>query len=243
MLEIRHLLVSLGESILVSHQSWGASWANLEIELLSAIESALAADPTLEVFGVELAGPSRFGGSNIDHHQYSDDNRSNPLSSLEQIAGLLGSPLNRWQQLVAANDRGYIPAMRELDASVAEIANVRRYDRSAQGLTERDEQRAERDIVRAQHFPKLVHVYCPDGSTSAHSDRLYEVAPQILLTDPVKWTYFGPLHLKLAELGLQEYNWSGGSPASGYWGIEGPSSQTQTRIWKALDVLDRASLA
>jgi len=234
MMEIRQLLLAHDEAVAVSSQPWGATWSNLETGLVNWVEEAVAANPNLEIRGVELAGPSRFGGSDIDHHQYRGDDRSHPLSSLEQIAGLLGTPLTRWQQLVAANDRGYIPAMRALGATPSEIMAVRRYDRTAQGVTERDEERAERDIAEASYFPDLVEVYCPDGSTSAHSDRLYEVAAQILLIDPNKWTYFGPRHSQLAGLELPEHNWTGGSPASGYWGIKKPSLASQIKIRRAL---------
>jgi len=37
--------------------------------------------------------------------------RSNPLPSLEQIAIILYLALNRWQHLVAANDKAWIPGM------------------------------------------------------------------------------------------------------------------------------------
>ncbi len=75
----------------------------------------------------------------IDHH---NENAGKP-SAIEQVAALLNIQLTRDQQLIAANDRGYIPAMLEMSATPDEIADIRRRDREAQGVTEEDERLAE----------------------------------------------------------------------------------------------------
>src|SRR5712692_6160335 len=111
--EIRRLLEDHGETPLISHQPWGASWANLEPELAQRLHEFRSRNPGGDIFGIELAGPNPFRAIDIDHHRYDHDDRSNPLASLEQAARILNVPLTRWQQLVAANDRGYIPAMLE----------------------------------------------------------------------------------------------------------------------------------
>ena len=69
----------------------------------------------------------------IDHH----NEYCHLPSSLEQVASVLGVELNRKQRLIAANDVGYIPAMKALMATDEEIAEIRREDRRAQGVTEK----------------------------------------------------------------------------------------------------------
>jgi len=230
MAEIARLLAEHGEETLISRQPWGARWDGLE----PAILSAMAANRGSEIIGVELAGSPPPGARNIDHHRYPGDDRSHPLSSLEQIADLLKAPLSRWQQLVAANDRGYIPAMQALGASAEEIDAVRRHDRAAQGVTPEDEVRAERDLARARLANGLLVVDCPDGHTSAHSDRAHGLAPEILLASPRQWLYYGPRHRQLADETFPEPTWSGGAPASGYWGITAPEPASRERVMALL---------
>ena len=78
----------------------------------------------------------------IDHH----NERSNEPSSIEQVADLLNITLTREQQLIAANDKGYIPVMEALDATKEEINDIRRRDRQAQGIVNNDELLGERSI-------------------------------------------------------------------------------------------------
>lgn len=74
------------EKFLVTGQTWGASWDNLEDEIKAEIE---AKKENSEIYGVELQGDSN-GAKNVDHHSYGDDDRSNEKSSIEQVAGILG---------------------------------------------------------------------------------------------------------------------------------------------------------
>jgi hypothetical protein len=228
--EIEKLLRGRGEEILISRQRWGARWDGLEDGIRAELERFRRAHPEGEVIGVELAGPNPWGARNIDHHRYQDDDRSHGLSSLEQVAELLGVELDRWQQLVAANDRGYIPAMERLGASQEEIAAVRQQDRRAQGLTEVDEERARRDLAGAERRGEKVLVPCPEGTTSAHEDFLYGAAEEILLAGPKRWSYSGPRHSLLAAMGFPEENWSGGAAEGGYFGIAAPGEESRRRI-------------
>ena len=68
--------------------------------------------------------------TDIDHH----NERDHEPASIVQVAELLGVALTRREQLVAANDRGYIPALRAAGATDAEVADIRRADRAAQGV-------------------------------------------------------------------------------------------------------------
>jgi len=230
-LEIRNLIESRGETVLTSSQTWGATWANLEPPILVALTRIRRQHPSAEIIGIELAGPNPFGAANIDHHAYTDDDRTSPFSAIEQVASRLGVELTKWQMLVAANDRGYIPAMLSAGASAEEVSQIRSLDRAAQGVTPADEQAATDDIrLHAESRASKVLVRCAGNPTSAHSDRLFGLAKEILLVSPFEWSYSGPRHIVLADIDFREPHWSGGDPASGYFGIQDPSPATQRRI-------------
>jgi hypothetical protein len=230
-IEISKLLKSHGETVCVSKQPWGATWRGLESEIKRALEQFRQEHPEGQIFGIELRGRNRFGARDIDHHRYSDCDRSSILSSLEQVAALLGVELNRWQKLIAANDRGYSPAMIATGATPEEVEQIRAADRSAQGLTPEDEERAELDIrTRAEWRACKVLVLCLHRPTSAHSDRLFALADEILLAGPGEWDYSGHRHRMLADIWFPEKHWSGGSPTSGYFCIENPSTASQRRL-------------
>src|ERR1035437_7630919 len=104
-LAICELLESHGERVLFTSQPWGATWDRLE----EGTQDCLKKQQETRVYGVELSGPNSFGATNIDHHTYRDEDRWRPVSSLEQVAALLGVELDRRQELIAANDRGTYP--------------------------------------------------------------------------------------------------------------------------------------
>lgn len=233
--EIRNLLADAGEKVIITRQPWGATWAGLESGVAAEVEELLAENSGAEVIGVELGGPVRWGGRNIDHHRYSNEDRSNPKSSLEQVADLLGIKLSRFQSLVAENDKGWIPAMEKAGAHPDEIKIVRAQDRLAQGVMPDDEAQAVRDIASAERQGKKVLIRCPKGATSAHTDRLYGQFNEALTIDEVseKWIYFGPRHqefYRLTEGGAKGARWVGGRPESGYSGVEKPAEQTKEEI-------------
>ncbi len=234
--EIRNLLRDHGERVVITRQPWGASWQGLEVGVVAEVEGLLIENPEAEVIGVELGGPVlRWNGRNVDHHRYSDDDRSNQKSSLEQIVDLLGVTLTRHQKLVAANDVGWIPAMERLGASSDEIKIVRAQDRVSQGVTPDQEAQAVRDLEGAIWQGRKVLVNCPKGATSALTDRLYGRFDEMLTVDTVsgKWIYYGPRHQKFFDLTAGQTagaHWMGGAPESGYAGAEKPSAETQSSI-------------
>ena len=134
MVEIKKILEENGVDFKDKHLSWGAK--------LSEYEEYLDFDG--KIYGIELVEdiepPTNYIA--IDHH----NKRYKQKSSLEQVAEILDLKLTRWQQLVAANDRGYIPEMRRLCATDDEIKKIRREDRLAQGITENEEKIAELEI-------------------------------------------------------------------------------------------------
>ena len=99
----------------------------------------------------------------VDHH----NQKSNLPSSIEQIAELLDIELNRDQLLIAANDKGYIPALEAAGATSDEILKIRKADRVAQGVTEEDERLAKLSIEN--HSYNIGNVTVIESLTSKFS--------------------------------------------------------------------------
>ncbi len=101
-----------------------------------------------EIVGIELVDdiepPSNYRV--IDHH---GKLWCRP-SALEQVADMFGVQLNRWQQLVSANDKGHIPALEAMGATPEEIAKIREADMKAQGVTEGEIEQAILDAKTAR---------------------------------------------------------------------------------------------
>lgn len=146
----------------------------------------------------------------IDHH---NENADRP-SSLEQVADLLKINLSRRQLIIAANDKGYIPAMLELGATQEEIEEIRLSDRKAQGVTNEDERLAEVSVhnylTREQD---LVIVASLTSKFSTITDRLYPCNRLLIYTDH-ELTYYGKGVMKLVhsfgDLIKQQKAYSGG---------------------------------
>ncbi len=104
----------------------------------------------------------------IDHH----NEFSYKKSSIEQVAELLNYKLNRYQQLVALNDRGYIPMLKCFGASKEEIREIREKDKFYQGVNEQDEILAERSINEMK-IDKIPFVNSYGSKFSPISDKLF----------------------------------------------------------------------
>jgi len=233
--EIRKILKSKNIDYVITRQAWGATWAGLEPSVVDEVEGFLSANPSAVIYGIELGGPSRWGGLNIDHHRYCDEDRTNEKSSIEQVAALLGVELTRHQLLVAANDKGWIPALKSMGATENEIKIVRAQDRLSQGVTPDQEAQAVADIKAAEVRGGKWLVRCPQGATSAITDRLYGQYSELLTVDGLngKWIYYGPRHLRfyaLTEGGTTLARWAGGDPKNGFSGVEKPTAETQSKI-------------
>lgn len=86
---------------------------------------------------------------------------------MEQVASILDHPLNRYQTLVAANDKAYIPGMLEIGASHEEINLIRQEDRKAQGVIEDDEKLAQEAITNGTE-KLVVYMLCSLQRTNFH---------------------------------------------------------------------------
>lgn len=202
MITIKQLLIANGfpdgKAIADQNLQWGAK--------LSDFQNRFNDSHTF--VGIELsqdiAPPPRY--INIDHH----NEHSHKSSSLEQVVELLKSQLginiefSRNLQLIAANDSGYIPAMLQMGATPEEIADIRRRDREAQGVTEEDERLAIKSIRKNQKIKNgITIVKSLTSRFSTITDRLYPCNRLLIYTDN-ELTYYGEcvnrLILAFAEL-------------------------------------------
>lgn len=187
MLAIKEILYSQPNCVVVDKN---LQWDNAK---LSAYFDELQEYADDEIYGIELAEdislPEELKANyrRIDHH-----NDMNGLpSSLEQTAAVLGMDLNRRQRLIAANDSGYIPAMRALGAMDEEVTEIRRLDRAVQGVTEDDERLAEKSINENKNqYGSLVVVKSLTSKFSPICDRLYPYESLLVYTDE-EWMFYG----------------------------------------------------
>jgi hypothetical protein len=217
------------EKFLVTGQTWGASWENLEPEIKQKIE--LAKKSGKEVYGIELQGYSN-GAINIDHHTYRDDDRSNNKSSIEQVAEILEVELTLDEKFVSANDKGYIPAMEKLGnelginpEDLAEIiANIRMRDREMQGVTVEQEAQAQEAVEKLGKINEkreYIQLDLPHSKTSTVTDRLYGKYDNLLITSGDGETnFYGTT--EIIQMLNEKFpgGWSGGQldQGSGFWG-------------------------
>lgn len=201
---------------------------------LSAYEDVLSEqDKTL--VGIELVldrtAPSHY--LHIDHH---NQLRYLP-ASIEQLAALLRIPLTRDQRLVAANDKGYIPAMKDLGATQAEITNIRNRDRQAQGVTEEMEQQAVEDLDLKEKRGATWLIRTTLQRFSPITDRMYGKGNLLIYSDE-ELTYFGEnvSRLEAAYVDMMRAGkaYSGGQGVSGFWGI-GKGVYSPTEIAKEVN--------
>jgi hypothetical protein len=154
----------------------------------------------------------------IDHH----NEKSNLPSSIEQVAKLLNLELNRWQSLVAANDKFYIPGLVKMNATANEIAQIRQLDRFHQGVTDEDEKLGKKSIC--ENLVKEGNLTIIKSLTSKFStitDRLYPFN-KLLIYHENSLTYYGEGVLKLIkyyEVWLRNKKAYSGGGENGFFGI------------------------
>ena len=215
-----------GVEVMDKHLGWGASVDSYTEEIEKVISEGMT--PVL----VELGGAEQVSGAIIvDHH---NENVGKPASII-QILDLLGVEPSREQQLIAANDNGYIPAMLALGATAEEVAKVRYADRAAQGITPEQEIEAERAIAAAEVVNGVTIVRMAHSKTATVCDRLFDPEKEqrlLILSGDGESNFFGNGELcKLLQgdktgktpEGWDTFSnfggWIGGNlPTSGFWG-------------------------
>ena len=226
---IIELLQRNNEDVLVTEQQWGASWENLEEEIKAKIQEAK--DKQEVIYGIELQGDSD-GAINVDHHKYGDDDRSNPKSSIEQVADILGIELSLDERFIAENDKGYIPAMKRLgkelgisDEDLQEIIdNIRMRDREMQGITIEQETQAQEAIQKLGDLTKkrdYVQVDLPHSKTATIQDRLHgKVDNMLIISGDGETNFYGVTEIINMLNEKFPGGWSGGQldKGNGFWG-------------------------
>lgn len=226
MQEITNILESLGIKYYDFNLAWGAK--------LSSYKDVFDDEHTF--VGIELIVdcglPKKY--IEIDHH----NQNSFKLSSIEQVAEMLDIKLTWWQQLVAANDRGYIPAMEEMGASRNEITEIRKADRSAQGVKISDETLAKVEITMNFRYIRDIGVIRTSlNRFSPVTDQLYRRKSKLIVYNDRSVNYYGIKAENTAKQLLLDNNfikavYFGGGP-DGYLGIEldkTPFTDTETII-------------
>lgn len=226
MQEIKRLLISHGEHFADADLNWSNAH-------LSAYASVIAEEPNLDYYGVELKEdctlPKHY--TRIDHH---NDYNNRPASIL-QVAEILGVTPDMHMQLVAANDAGYIPAMRALNASKEEIADIRKLDRAAQGVTEEDEQLAEIAVASAdKSYPGLIVVKASGSRFSPIVDRLTDLHPfcSYLVHTNTTICAYGPIASAFKDYYHESKELYYGGIGDGYAGLSDVKEATIEQIIK-----------
>lgn len=229
MLTIRQLLRTVPGTRVHDHQlAWGAAASSYRNE----IADCLAAGNKAVL--IELKNDLGLSSEQqsviiVDHH---DDRAGRDVpTSLEQVFELLKLPKEQWTtdyRLVAANDRGGVPGLRDAGATAEEIRTIRQRDRDAQGITFEEESIGKQAALDARSLfgGRLKVAHIPHDRTATVTDAL---APEmggadyenLVIQSPCKTYFYGSgwcIHaLKLRYPG----GWSGGElPERGFWGIE-----------------------
>lgn len=204
--------------------TWGAALSTYREEIAHLKKNEI---PVLVELRLDMDYPER--SIIIDHHN--DRAGKFQKTSLEQSAELLNIQLNRRQKLISANDRGHIPAMKELGATQQEMEEIRIFDRKSQGVTEDDEQRAIDAITNHSEeiAPDTIYVHSSTEKSSPVMDRLYQKYKHIFIVTPSNdLSYFGPGHIidKLEAYYIELHRskpeilfWKGGNlPDRGFFG-------------------------
>ena len=215
MLTIRDVLKTHGIAYADHDLSWDKAFLSSYRE-----EMAILQREGRDIYGIELQEdtpmPARY--HSIDHHNA----LAQSPSSLEQVMDILSLPMDRHQALVAANDKAYIPGMLQIGATDEEIAEIRKTDRAAQGVTEEDEKLADIAVTNnTKHIGELVVVHALSDRFSPICDRLFPYQRLLIHSDNT-WMYSGQEARRVAKMYDDEKKgadiYRGGGP-DGYVGL------------------------
>ncbi len=213
MVEIKKILSASSIKFADKNLGWGAKASAYAEEIVLAKNEGFI--PVL----VELENDISYDGMIVDHHGSS----ASEQPSILQVLNLVGLTPTRWQELIGANDAGYIPAMVAIGATEEEIKDVRFEDRAAQGITWEQENEAERAIGDCEVSGRLTTVHMSHSKCATVTDRLFGKYDQLLiLSADGEVNFFGDGAL-CAELKEKFQGWNGGSGLgkkgeSAYWG-------------------------
>lgn len=109
----------------------------------------------------------------LDHHQYAGLNAQHRLSAIEQFAAIFSLQLTKYQQLVAANDKGFIPALLAAGASYEQMHAIRDHEARIRGvvaLRKRAFAWFENTLLEPQKSAHLLCFDCPAEFASVMSE-------------------------------------------------------------------------
>lgn len=182
MVEIEKILKKSDCKYIDNDLSWGAKLSDYLIQLKGLKKDDI-------VVGIELYKDINIANKYIDieHH----NKNINKLSAIEQVAQMLNIELNRYQNLVAENDKGYIQALKDFGATDKEINDIRTRDRKCQGVTEEDERLAQRSIKENKRTEnEVVIIKSLTDKFSPICDRLHTTRKLIIYTNN-ELNYYG----------------------------------------------------
>lgn len=229
MFEIVNVLASQGCEVMDKKLGWGAHASSYAEDITSAVADGkkivlveLDNSPIAKTDWAPAKEPVVLpeGTIIVDHH----GDRSGEPASILQVLKLLGLQPSRLQQLIAANDSGFIPAMQNLDASVEEIKVVRAMDRSAQGITPEQEKTAEAAIAKVELYDNLMVVRMSHSKCATITDRIFGQYKNLLvLSEDGEVNFFGEGTLCAQLKEKYQGSWAGGSGlgqvgGNAYWG-------------------------
>jgi hypothetical protein len=224
MTTVRELLETEGAAFFDHRLGWGAKASDYQEEIRQALDEGRV--PVLVELQVDMDLPS--GNIRVVDHHGQRAGATAP-TSLRQVFDLLELPSDRWtrhMELVAVNDRAYLPGMKALGATTEEMREIRRLDREAQGVTSEEERGAEIAVSARRMLlgGRLTVVRCPHDRTATVTDRLHADLGgpgyvNLLVLGPNEWAFFGEGALVECLDRTYPGGWKGGDlPKAGFWG-------------------------
>ncbi len=216
MLEIKELLDKNNEKYLDNNLTWGAQWSDYSTDIEKPENKG-------KIFvGIELSQKQDMplDGIDIDHHNFNSDK----VSSIEQVSKLLNVELNHWQELVAANDRGYIPGLEQMCATEKEIKKIREADKKAQGVTEVDEKKAKESVEKhKEEIDDFVIIKSLTEKFSTITDLMYGKTNKLIVYNDTSLSYYGPIPKELISHYKNQIEtnkaYYGGDNKNGFFGL------------------------
>ncbi len=160
----------------------------------------------------------------VDHH----NSRSAEPASILQVLALIGKTPTRVENLIAANDSGYIAGMQSLAATQEEIYQIRALERRLQWITLEMESEAELAIWTMERHPELndlIVIRMKHSKTTTITDRLYGTQSRehiLIISQDGEVNYYGDGAI-CASLKQEFQGWGGWVGfaqigKNGFWG-------------------------
>ena len=222
MLTIKQLLRKQRQAYLDKALAWGAAASAYQKEIETALQEHIT--PVLIELEWDITCEPVII---IDHHgAYAGETQPTALHQVFKLLELPDSQWTRWFELVAANDRGYIPALQALKASQSEIIQIRKADRRVQGISAVDDVAAMKAINTMEVVGDVSIIHLTHHRTSAVADALEPALGgvgfrNLLIISPQEVNFFGEGQWVLLLSTQYPEGWYGGAlPTRGFWGCQ-----------------------